>query len=85
MSQNPDLVIMATFYEVWDRITVSPEELIERGDYVVVPNRACFWGRDGIKVEARGVFVNTVRKGHIVELRLYRDRAQALKAVGLEE
>jgi ketosteroid isomerase-like protein len=77
--------LMRGFYEVWDRITVSPEEFIECGEHVVVPNQACFWGRDGIKVEARGVFVNTLRNGRIVELRLYRDRAEALKAVGLAE
>ena len=74
-----------TWFQMFDRVTVVPEEFIECGEHVVVPNQACFWGRDGIKVEARGVFVNTVRNGRIVELRLYRDRAEALKAVGLEE
>ena len=73
------------FYDAWDRITVSPEDFIERGEHVVVPNHACFWGRDGIKVEARSVFVHTIRAGRIVELRLFRERPEALKAVGLEE
>src|SRR4051794_21092747 len=43
--------LMRGFYEVWDRITIAPEEFIECGEHVVVPNQACFWGRDGIKVE----------------------------------
>ena len=77
--------LMRSFYDTWDRITVSPEGFIERGEHVVVPNQACFWGRDGIKVEAHGVFDHTIRNGRIVELRLYRDRTEALKAVGLEE
>jgi ketosteroid isomerase-like protein len=75
--------LLGSFYEAWDRITVSPEEFVERGNYVAVPNETWFWGRDGIKVEARGVFVNTLRNGRIAELRVYRDRAEALKAVGL--
>jgi ketosteroid isomerase-like protein len=75
----------SSFYEAWDRITVSPEEFIERGEHVVVPNHACFWGRDGIKVEARSVFVHTIRDGRIVELRLFRERPEALNAVGMEE
>ena len=77
--------LVLSFFEGWDRITVSAEEFIEHGEHVVVPNRAYFWGRDGIKVQARGVFVHTFRNGRIVELRLYRDRSEALKAVRLEE
>jgi ketosteroid isomerase-like protein len=77
--------LVQSFFDAWDRITLAPEEFIEHGEYVVVPNRARFWGRDGIEVEARGVFVHTLRNGRIVELRLYRDRAEALRAVGLAE
>jgi hypothetical protein len=51
----------------------------------VVPNRTHFWGRDGIEVVAYGVTVVTLRDGRIVEWRLFRERAEALKAVGLEE
>src|SRR6266576_2827641 len=43
----------SAFFEAFDRITVSPDEFIECGKHVVVPNRTCFWGRDGIQVEAQ--------------------------------
>ena len=75
----------STFYASFDRIVAVPEELIEHGDYVIVRDRTRLWGRDGIEVEARNVGLVTVRDGLIVQWRLCRDRAEALKAVGLEE
>src|SRR5436309_4136628 len=44
-----------TFFEMFDRVIVSPNEFIECGEHVVVPNRLTLWGRDGIKVEAQSV------------------------------
>jgi ketosteroid isomerase-like protein len=41
-------------------------------------------GRDGINVEAQSASVVTLHDGRIVEWRLYLDRDEALKAVGLE-
>jgi ketosteroid isomerase-like protein len=75
----------STFYESFDRIVAVPEELIEHGDYVIVRDRTRLWGRDGIEVEARNVGLVTVRDGLILRWRLCRDRAEALKAVGLAE
>jgi ketosteroid isomerase-like protein len=74
-----------TFSQTFDRVIVSPDEFIECGEHVVVPNRGHFWGRDGVKVEARSVLVWTLRKGRVVEHRLYQERAEALEAVGLSE
>jgi ketosteroid isomerase-like protein len=74
-----------TFFETWERLTLSVDEFIECGESVVVPSRTHFWGRNGIEVEAYGAFVVTLRDGRIVEWRLFRERAEALKAVGLEE
>lgn len=74
----------STFGETFERVIFSPDEFIECGDHVVVPNRTCFWGRDGIRVEAHSVPLVTVRHGLIVEWRLYRERGEALKALGLE-
>jgi ketosteroid isomerase-like protein len=51
---------------------------------VVVPHRFHAWGREGVKVDAHWAVVLTVRDGRISELRLYRQTAEALKAVGLE-
>jgi ketosteroid isomerase-like protein len=74
-----------TFLEMFDRVVVVPEEFIEHADHVIVPNRARFLGRDGIEVEAWYVAVVTLRDERIVVWRLFRTRAEALKAVGLEE
>jgi ketosteroid isomerase-like protein len=73
-----------TFLDTWERITVSVDEFLDCGDSVVVPNRTHFWGRDGIEVEAYGVVVVTLRDARIVQYRLFRERGEALKAVGLE-
>ena len=74
-----------TFLETFDRIVVVPEEIIEHGDQVIVLDRTHMWGRDGIEVEARNVSLATLRDGQITQWRLCRDRAEALKAVGLSE
>ena len=74
-----------TFLEAFDRIVNSPEEFIECGEQVVIPIRTCLWGRDGIKVEARYVAVVALRNGRILEWRLYQERSEALKSLGLAE
>ena len=73
------------FRDAFDRISVSVDEFIECGEHVVVPNRTCFWGREGIEVEAQSAYVVTFRNGRIIEWRLFQTRADALKAVGLAE
>jgi ketosteroid isomerase-like protein len=75
----------STFLDTFDRVVAVPEEFIEHGDYVIVLDRTHLWGRDGIEVEARNVSLVTLRHGQIVQWRLCRDRAEALKAVGLAE
>src|SRR5262245_15661495 len=74
-----------TFFEAFDRIIISPQEFIERGEHVVAPNRAHLWGRDGVEVEAQSVLVWTLRNGRIVGHRLYQERAEALADLGLSE
>ena len=39
----------------------------------------------GVSVDQRRYFVNTVRDGRIVRVRMFSERQDALKAVGLEE
>ena len=73
------------FFDLFDEIRFTPEEFIECGDRVVVPNRTRFRGRDGIEVEARSAVVTTVRRGRIVEWTLYQEKAEALEAVGLRK
>ena len=83
--QEAVLGFWQTFFEVFDRITVSPDEFIECREYVVVPNRARFRGRDRVKVETQSAVVVTLRNGRIVKWRLYQEKAEALHAVGLSE
>ena len=59
--------------------------MISHGENVVVIDRSRLRGRDGIEVEAHNVYVATVRDGLIASWTMYRDRAEALKAVGLEK
>jgi ketosteroid isomerase-like protein len=74
-----------TFFEVFDRVVVTPEEIIEQRDQVIVLDRSHMWGRDGIEVEASNAHVVTLRDGCIARWVMYRSRAEALRAVGLEE
>jgi ketosteroid isomerase-like protein len=75
----------SSLFETFDRVAVFPHEFIESGEHVVVPNRARFWGRDGVVVEAENVLVWTLRHGRIIRHRLYQERAEALEAVGLSD
>jgi ketosteroid isomerase-like protein len=77
------------FYEEWlelfDEVDVQPEELIDAGEHVVVPNRGFARGRGGITVAASSTQVFTFREGKIVRLRLYQDKEAAFKAIGLTQ
>jgi taurine dehydrogenase small subunit len=75
----------STFFEAWERLFISAEEFIGCGESVVLPTRPRLWGRDGMEVEAYGVFIVTLRHGRIVQWRLFRERGEALKAAGFEE
>jgi ketosteroid isomerase-like protein len=75
----------STFLEMFDQISTTADELIESGEHVLVALRSRGQGRGGIVVEAKSVSVVTVREGRIVQWRLYAERAEALKAMGLEE
>jgi ketosteroid isomerase-like protein len=73
-----------TFFDAFERVVVEPLEFIEYGESVVIPHHLHAWGRQGVEVDAHSTIVLTVRDGRIIELRLYRQAAEALKAVGLE-
>jgi ketosteroid isomerase-like protein len=65
---------------------MEAKEFIDAGDYVVVPVRLHGRGRASDALfEEHEVHVYKLRDGKEVELREYRDRAEALKAVGLSE
>jgi ketosteroid isomerase-like protein len=75
----------AEFRENWESVRIEPHEFIEAGDLVVVPWTIRAWGRDGIEVVARPTMAFTIRDGAIQRQVMYQERADALKAVGLEE
>jgi ketosteroid isomerase-like protein len=66
-------------------VVVEPLEFFEYGDSVVVPHHFRAWGRQEVEVDAHSTVVFTVRDGRIIEMRLYRRRAEALKDVGPEK
>ena len=74
-----------TFFEAFERVVVEPLEFIEHGESVVIPHHFHAWGRQGVEVDAHSTVVATVREGRIIEMRLYRQTAEALKAVGVAE
>ena len=71
------------WFEVFERVEIHPEELIEVGEHVVVPNLGRARGREGVSVSARSTQVFTLREGKVVRVRLYQDQEAALRAVGL--
>jgi ketosteroid isomerase-like protein len=74
----------ADMTEPFERHTMVPDDLIPHGEHVVVPMTARMTGRGGIEVEAKSATVATLRDGRMVRWTMYQDRADALKAVGLE-
>jgi len=79
------------YYEDWldmfDNVTVVPEELLDIGDDRVlavlhVTGRA---KASGVETELRYAVICTVRDGKIARGREYGDRAEALEAAGLRE
>ena len=70
--------------DIWDSYVWEPEELLEAGDNVVALLRSTGRGRgSGVEVERRTAMVWTVPAGRATALRFFRDRTEALKAVGL--
>jgi ketosteroid isomerase-like protein len=73
------------FLDTFESVRVEPDEFIDAGDHVVVPQTGYIRGRDGIEATARVSLVWTFRDGSIVRLCLYQERAEALEAAGLRE
>jgi uncharacterized protein len=67
-------------------LQAQPQEFIDRGDSVVVGVRLVGRGvSSGVSFEEYEFHVFTLRDRKVTEIREYRDRAQALEAVGLSE
>ena len=57
-------------------------DVVEAGDRLAVQNTAYLSGRDGIEVIARSTIVITFREGKIIELKLFQQHDDALRAIG---
>lgn len=73
--------------ESWDQHRIEPEEFIESGeDRVLAVIRLTARGEgSGMEIDQRFFQVYTVRKGKIVRMVEYVDRAPALEAAGLSK
>jgi len=79
-----------SFFESWAEgfasDQVEAEEIVDAGDRVVVMVHHSGRGMtSGIEVDQRYAMVWTVRDGRAMRMDMYPARAEALKAVGLEE
>ena len=64
---------------------ITPLEFIEAGDHIVVPNCTLLCGRDGIEAVVRSAPAVTIRSGRVIAWTLYKQKAEALEAVGRRE
>ena len=71
--------------DIFDEISVEPQDFVPVGDFVLVPTRQRFHSKAGIDVEQDITQVLQLRDGRVIHATGYRDRANALKAVGLAE
>jgi ketosteroid isomerase-like protein len=70
---------------IFDEISVEPQDFVPVGDYVLVPTRQRFRSKAGIEVEQEVSQVLQFRNGKVIYATGYRDKSNALKAVGLAE
>jgi ketosteroid isomerase-like protein len=77
--------LLLDFLEAFESVRMVPNEFIEAGDQLVVPQTGYIRGRDGIEVTARIALVWTFRDGAIVRICLYQQKQEALEAAGLSE
>lgn len=77
---------MTDWLESFEEFCFEPEEFIDAGDDVVVPNTQKGRGKgSGAAVAMKAAWVCTVRDAKIKRVREYSTRAQALAAAGLSE
>ena len=68
----------------WEELKVTPEEIIDAGDQVVVVAHHQGRGRgSGMQIDSRYYEVYTLREGKVSRQDEYIERAEALEAVGL--
>src|ERR1700730_19056224 len=69
--------------DVFDKISIEPQEFVPVGDHVLVSTHQRFRSKVGIEVEQDITQVLRFRDGRVIHATGYRDKSNALKAVGL--
>jgi hypothetical protein len=76
----------AEWLAAWDTFRFEPEEMLARGDHVVVGGMQIGRGRgSGVAVRFPTFHVFTLRDGKVTRHRSYRRRSEALEVAGLSE
>jgi ketosteroid isomerase-like protein len=77
--------LSAMLRDTWSEFRFEPERVLDAGDRVVVLVRVVAEGGvSGVPTERETAHVWTARHGRLSSIQIYRDRAEALKAAGLE-
>jgi ketosteroid isomerase-like protein len=80
--REANIAFYENFFDTFEQFVIEPEQFIEVGDCVVVPNASRVRGRDGVETVARSAFLFEVRSGSIVRIHLYQELREALEAAG---
>jgi ketosteroid isomerase-like protein len=74
------------WFDAWEEIEYTPEELLDGGDRVVVVIRRRGKGKgSGVEVSDQVIHVYTVRSKKIVRFEGFSDKDEALAVAGLSE
>ncbi|HST33478.1 MAG TPA: nuclear transport factor 2 family protein [Solirubrobacteraceae bacterium] len=71
--------------DAYDGISIEPQDFVAVGDHVMIDTRQRFRSKVGIELEQDITQVMRFRDGRMIHATGYRDRSNALKAVGLAE
>jgi ketosteroid isomerase-like protein len=71
--------------DAFDEISIEPQEFIPVGDQVVVPTHQQFRSKAGLEVEQYITQVLRFRGGKVIYATGYRDKSNALDAVGMRK
>ena len=76
----------ASWFEAFEDVTFTAEDFLDAGDHVVVATRIRGRGRgSGLAVDQSITLVWALKGGRVTRVGGYRDRSEALEAVGLGE
>ena len=76
----------ASWFKAFEDVTFTAEDLFDAGEHVVVATRLRGRGRgSGLEVDQRITLVWTVNDRRVTHVRGYRDRSDALEALGLPQ